>query len=435
MDKIIHMDELKPQDFISFVDAFKDPNLLEISEKIDGQNISFGTDDTDTFFTKTKKSKPVYDIDFYGDIPFMQGIKRFHTGISERMEVYKTYKDAMKCSHVQVFAELLPTAQTNTLRYADGWIGSHGAAVIFDVKVDGKSVTDMLDILSMCFGLRGSGYWQVYPKPIIEIDAFEVRHLNLLKRLYDKYSDILVSRKKIDKELKLKAKSAIQTVMNNIKAQFISELLVGRTSMFGNITPEGLIVRDPTNNLIVKIVDKDGFTGANMEQHKVSQQIKNLHRSVLKQIKEQIFGNADILKNFSKVVEKARDNFFMKSQLDATYTYKGINDVLQVIVDDMIDENRISQSVSKTLDMMDLVLAEYRMKLDAINAKWLATSTDGLGDSVILVTDSAISREFDMHYRIKTDLSTKNWDDVYINILHFVLGDTKIKELKDEFNV
>jgi len=75
------------------------------------------------------------------------------------------------------------------------------------------------------------------------------------------------------------------------------------------------------------------------------------------------------------------------------------------------------------------------MKLDAINAKWLATSTDGLGDSVILVTDSAISREFDMHYRIKTDLSTKNWDDVYINILHFVLGDTKIKELKDEFNV
>jgi len=434
MDKIAHMDELKPQNFIAFVAAFMDPNHpLEISEKVDGQNISFGIDDADIFFTKTKKSKPVYDIDFYGDIPFMQGIKRFHTAISERMDVYKLHKENAKAFNVQVFGELLPTAQTNTLQYADAFVGRHGALIIFDVKYDGVSTTDDLDVLSMAFGLKGSGGWQVYPKNIIEADTFEVRHFKLLERLYKKYSDVLVSRKKVDKELKLKAKAAVQSVMNNIKSQFIKELLSEQISAFGTIPPEGLIVRDFKNNLIVKIVDKDGFTNENSSQHSISQRIKNLNRILRKNIKEQIFGNADILKNISKIIEKANDNFFVKSQIDATYTYKSIDDILQVILDDMFDEGRLFSSGQQ--DAMESLCAEYRRELDIINAEWLKMDTSDLGDSVILVTDSALSNGFDLVYKIRNKIPAVHVAIFHLNMLPFALGEPTMRKLKDEFNV
>lgn len=451
MDKIIHLDEMSTDDFIKFVSGFIDlaNRNVEVSEKIDGQNFSFGIDKDGNFFSKTKKSRPVMDPSLYGEFSFLDGIKKYHTVLNSNIRILQSLKDEVRRLEnkneefdFQIFGEILPSSQTNIVKYDAEKIGN-GAIVLFDIKVDGVSLLQKPYskklFTSIAKKLDNKSGWRVYEKPLVDQNAFKfnVNHLITLESLYRKYFDILKSRKRADSATKEKAKRVIQSLMDNIKGQFIKNMLQNRKSVLGNVSPEGFILRDFSNNLLVKLVDKDSFSKENAEGSRFVKAAMTAVRNTNMEIKNDIFGNADIMKNFAKVIEKAVDWAFVQKQTNPSFKVKSLDDVLKVAYDDMVDEKRIKYTASQSIDKT----IEYLKKLQSV----LATTLEGLATEKATLPPSKyeISEQKIQSY-IKSventiselnSLKGKSGIKVYLTIMAFVFGPAKIGELKAEFNL
>jgi len=448
MDSIVHFDEMNTDDFITFVRSFIDieQRNIEISEKMDGMNFSFGVDENNKFYSKTKSSKPVTDPSVYGDFNFLQGIKDYHRilNANERflVSVKEKIAEYQEINALQVFGELLPSSETNIVKYDKDKIGK-GAIVLFDVKVDGKSILRQRyssQIFKMLVdGLDNSGGWRAYSKPLVDSSQFkfEVNHLITLESLYRKYFDIIKSRKKVDKPTKLKAKKVIQMVMDNIKGQFLKQMVINRKSVLGNIEPEGLILRDFKNNLLVKLVDKDAFTAANQAG---SQYIKPVMMGVKKTndlLRNDVFGNADIMKNFAKVIEKSVDWAFTQRQIDPTFKVQTVDDLLKVAYDDMVKEGRLKYKAPKALKITVGYLKQFR-KIITDNERALEIGKADIPASKYIISKEKMEVYLqtvdDTINQLKT-LSSDNGMKIYLTIIAFTFGANKLRELKAQFNL
>lgn len=451
MDKIIHLDEMSTEDFIRFVKGFVDISNrnVEVSEKIDGQNFSFGIDSNESFFSKTKKSRPVTDPSAYGDFSFLQGIKDYHNVLKSNERVLVSIKDFVKRAEksstpfdFQIFGEILPSSQTNIVKYDSDKIGK-GAIVLFDVKIDGVSILQKnysKKLFSkIAKSLDKKGGWRVYEKPLVDQTQFKfnVNHLITLETLYRNYFDILKSRKKADKETKLKAKRVIQALMDNIKGQFIKNMINNRKSVLGNVSPEGFILRDFSNNLLVKLVDKDSFSKENTEGSRFVKNSMVAVRNANMKIKNDIFGNADILKNFAKVIEKAVDWAFVQRQINPNFKVKSLNDVLKVAYDDMVDEKRIkytsSQAIKKSTDYLKELLSILVKDLDELKKE-----KDSIPQSKYTISYEKIENYIKSTEETIKQLNALKGGDgirVYLTLIAFVFGPHKLDELRHEFNL
>lgn len=451
MDKIIHMDEMSTEDFINFVKNFVDieNRNIEISEKMDGMNFSFGLDKKDSFFSKTKSSKPVKNPSIYGDFSFLQGIKDYHRVLKRNKKILDSVKEQIKNYgeydspfDLQVFGELLPNSQTNIVRYDKDKIGN-GAIVLFDIKVDGKSILQeryaRKVFESLVSQLNDQGGWKVYDKPLVDSKKFQfdINHFITLEELYEKYFDVLKSRKKADRDTKKKAKRVIQSLMDNIKQQFLKAMVQNRKSILGKVAPEGLILRDFSNNLLVKLVDKDSFTAANQAGSQYIKPAQLKMRSVKKDIKDDIFGNADIMKNFAKVIEKSVDWAFTKKQTDPNFKVQSLDQILKVAYDDMMDEGRIKYSAKQAVKKTTDYLKEAK-KLIEEQLKELEKGKDDIPESKYIISKEKMERYVedieDVINKFKT-LPTGEGIKVYLTIIAFVFGPYKIKQLKKEFDL
>lgn len=447
---ITHMDELKTDDFIRFVKNFIDleHRNVEISEKVDGQNFSFGIDENDKFFSKTKTSAPVTDPSVYGEFSFMQGVKDFHNILANQTRTLLRIKQEVanltgKGQFVmQIFGELLPSSETNIVKYDKEKIGN-GAVVLFNVVVDGKSILQerwakqVFDMLVR--GLDNSGGWRVYNKFLVNPNKFkfEVNHLITLEDLYRKYYDILKSRKRADKATKDKAKRVIQMVMDNIKGQFLKQMVMNRKSFLGNIEPEGLILRDFSNNLLVKLVDKDSFTEANQAGSKYIKPVMVAVQATNRKIKDDIFGNADIMKNFAKVIEKSVDWAFTQKQKDPNFKVHSLNDILKVAYDDMVGEGRLKYSAKEAIKKTVSYLKEFH-DIVVQNEKEMEKNKANMPESKYLISKEKMQAYKDTAKSTIAQLNAMNSSDgirIYLTIIAFVFGKAKIRELKQQFNL
>ena len=450
MDKIIHIDEMSTDDFINFVKSFVsiENRDIEISEKIDGMNFSFGLDNNDKFYSKTKSSKPVTDPSVYGDFSFLQGIKDYHNILKSNSRILKTVKDMVggfennESFTLQVFGELLPSSQTNIVKYDKGKIGN-GAIVLFDIKIDGKSILSKQYAKkvfnTLATQLNDKGGWKVYEKPLLNPDkfTFDIYHLITLEELYRKYFDILNSRKRADKPTKEKAKRVIQSLMDSIKRQFMKNMIMNRQSVLGNVEPEGLILRDFSNNLLVKLVDKDAFTQANQAGSQYIKEVQISVRKVNTQIKNDIFGNADIMKNFAKVIEKSVDWAFTQKQSDPNFKVQSLDDVLKVAYNDMVEEKRIKYTAPQALSKTVKYLKGLRKEI-VQSMKDLESGKDDIPESKYIISKEKMESYLDATDKTVSDLQSLPKGDgikVYLTIISFVFGPYKIRELKKQFNL
>jgi hypothetical protein len=451
MDKIIHLDEMSTEDFIKFVKGFIDISNrnVEVSEKIDGQNFSFGIDSTGNFFSKTKKSRPVTDPSAYGEFSFLTGIKDYHSVLNSNTRSLQKIKDFVgKMENkkdgfdLQVFGEILPSSQTNIVKYDSDKIGN-GAIVLFDIKIDGESILQKKyssTLFTMLVkNLDNQGGWRVYEKPVVNQNQFkfEVNHLITLETLYRNYFDILNSRKKADKDTKVKAKRVIQSLMDNIKSQFIRNMLKNRKSVLGNISPEGFILRDFSNNLLVKLVDKDSFSKENTAGSRFVKNSMNAVRDVNMKLKNDIFGNADILKNFAKVIEKGVDWAFVQTQTNPNFKVKSLDDILKVAYDDMVDERRIKYTAPQAIKKSTDYLKQLRSTLTSDLAN-LETEKNTIPKSKYDISYEKINNYIKSTDDTMKQLNSLKGGDgikVYLTLIAFVFGPHKIDELRHEFKL
>lgn len=451
MDKIIHLDELSTEQFIQFVKSFINISgrNVEISEKIDGMNFSFGVDKGGKFFSKTKRSQPVTDPSVYGDFSFLDGIKEYHRILNSNLNLLQTVKDEIQKAgklsdefDLQIFGELLPSSQTNIVKYDAKQIGN-GAIVLFDIKVDGNSILNRpyakKIFTSIAKKLDGRGGWRVYEKPLLNSDtfSFNVNHFITLETLYRKYFDILKSRKRADKKTKDKAKRVIQAIMDNIKVQFLKNMLHNRKSVLGNISPEGLILRDFSNNMLVKLVDKEQFSAENTAGSRYVKAAMTAVRELNSQLKNDIFGNADIMKNFAKVIEKAVDWAFTNKQINPNFKVNSLDDILMVAYNDMVEEKRIKYTSNQAISKTVKYLTELRKKL-VQSHKELKTQKETIPQSKYIISDEKIEAyisSVDETIKELKSLKGKSGIKVYLTIMAFVFGPAKVQQLKTQFKL
>tara|TARA_Y100000310_G_scaffold182983_1_gene183022 strand:- start:1943 stop:3355 length:1413 start_codon:yes stop_codon:yes gene_type:complete len=461
MDKIIHLDELPYNDFITFIKNFENIEStkdLEVSEKIDGQNCSFGFDKDNVLFVKTKKSRPIYDLEFYEEVKFLDGFQKFHCTLLENTDpiskiknliplITKTNKDFV----FQIFGELVPDAHTNTIVYNENKI-KDGTLVIFDFKVDGKSILEFLKkpvIVYMIDVLNKVYNWNFIYKPLISLDGFtlEADIISKYEEFYTESKDFINARKKVEyceagfdvgqsdwlrksRFTKKRIREILTQKQNTIKKIFLENILENKISAIGDSKPEGTIFRDRKNNLLVKLVDKDDFAEANKATHEYSTEIRDLTRNINKEIKNQIFNNADILKNHKKVLEKITDNYVAEKQLDKDFEYKNIDELLLVIYSDMVEENRIIKDHKEIIDDICTITERALCTAEYIKEEWEKLEKDNISNNIINITNNFICEFIKNTNKLLDTALSECKTDVSLSILRYLFGKKKIRELK-----
>ena len=445
MDSIKHLDEIQPEIFLNIIKNIQDPDRnIEASEKIDGQNLSFGIDKNDRFFTKTKRSQPVYDASYYDSVEYLIGFKKFHKLFESKRDFLILLRDNIanklhinNKSDLQIFSELQASAQENTIRYDEDKIGN-GAVILFDVKFNGESLLKT-EFISKIFNdiiveLNDYEGWKVYLKKIFNINnlQFKLKYVDKLEYILNKYKTIITSRKKSDYILKEKVKKLINLLILNIKKQLIDQILGNNKSMLGNnVIPEGIVLRDFKNNWVTKLVDKDNFSESNQKNHQYNSLLQQILKETSRLIKNEIFGGADILKNFEKLKQKLSDELFVQKQKDSNYKFSDLNDILKIALSDMQDEGRLQLSKNDIISKIKNIITKQLEKINSLQHDLDINDNSKLPEKVKHITTSLFSAAIKKYESLISSelMDNDNVENIYLLIIKFLLGENKIQQL------
>jgi hypothetical protein len=384
-EKIVHLDEMSQEDF----DRFAASGSYEISEKIDGQNMSFGVDADGRFFTKTKRSDPVYDPSFYDEIPYLSGFGDFHRAVEDK-KLVELMKESGET--IQVFAELLPYAHSNTIEYSDEAVGENGAAVVFNVESSDEKFEGKIEFFAGQLSVAADGF-KIYGKEIV------------------------------DTSLKLAEGDDPEAV----KAELIKKLNLIHSSLLGADKPEGYVIRNEQTGQIVKLVDKSEFTEQNKKNHKFSNKIQKANRRFKVNVRQQVFENADVLTQFEKAKEKVADEVAVRKQ-KGEGGYNSLKEILGVLVRDMGSEGH----VPNFKEAAEIVTRQY--------VNWnekVVEAENGFKES-----DSELSEISKDVTRHKIDSSKRRIDEIveafaseadWTALVRASLGPTRVRRLRKQF--
>jgi len=351
MKSIIHLDEMKPVDFISFLNEYIIGTNVSISEKVDGQNISFGSFDG-KFFTKSKNSNPVYDSDFYSNNEHMFGFKQVH----DLCHNYITHEDDF-----QLFFELFANSTPNSINY-DLITTFPTLVLLSDVSIDIRTSLNILPVT-------------VIDKQQIEYKIIEFNRLDEYIKLYNNHKSNFRKRNNNIKKIK----SRLINIQNDIKLQFLTTLSPKISYLSTIVSPEGLIIE--TDNYSVKLVDKNKFTEINKENHATSSKLKQLRKKFNREIITEIFYDADILLDKKK-----------RLQIIAEYALINPNkSFLNIIFSDITKEHGTLEFYNSVAYLVAQIQYKYLKLLQQINNEWCNLDKTNISNIIQLSTTNYIT--------------------------------------------
>jgi hypothetical protein len=189
--------------------------------------------------------------------------------------------------------------------------------------------------------------------------------------------------------------------------------------------------------MLVKLVDKEQFSAENTAGSKYVKQAMMDVRVLNTQLKNDIFGNADIMKNFAKVIEKAVDWAFTNKQMNPNFKVNSLDDILMVAYKDMVEEKRIKYTANEAIAKTIKYLTELRGKLVKSHTD-LKSEKETIPQSKYIISDEKIQsyiQSVDNTVKELSSLRGKSGIKVYLTIMAFVFGPSKIQELKSQFNL
>lgn len=322
MESIPHIDNMSIDDIKRI---FTCPDEITITEKIDGENLSFGVSNDGRIYTKTKNGSITFDSMYYNK-DFLQQFKLVHDYLvsSNISDVLKKYKQifASKYRHddisIQIMSELL-AGNSNTIEYNLG----KNLIYIFDIAINGVSI---------------------YNDNSSEVEEFKVdiqRCLTSQNWIVDFAEDC-----NIDKE-----RLFILLNRENDLREFFDVLYAPRTSKFGNVLCEGSVVRNTKTGKYVKIVNKNTFSDWNRENWKNIEASRKIYNEHIKKVQQEVFGSADIIINKrklgQKIVEARQSN----------------DNVLQYLVNDIKKQTLYKNGKIFDLDLYSSILYDCLEKI------------------------------------------------------------------------
>ncbi len=313
---IIHIEDLQVEEFI---DAVRNLNQYNITEKIDGFNLKFSLDE-DGFLTFGKGDKRIYNADDWGNEFRYTGFKSAHKAL-EKMVPTMLEAGFQKDDIVEV--EVLYGKLPNTvpylsesnkiilLRIIDGTVDLNKLrealdGITIDVALsapytdDGRSIQEKEAVHSWTFSKTPHilSPENLNPKKNIKLEQKLQKLQEYLTKesgyLHFSNAEILALKfnkkpEKVDsgtwksikgalKEKKIKVKEKVDSFKLDVKQVLLNELIRNIQSKFGPDIKnggwiEGVVLQHKENRSIVKIVDKDMLTTLNKFNWHVRNQI------------------------------------------------------------------------------------------------------------------------------------------------------------------
>lgn len=243
---MVHLDDLKPQDFMNFLRNYVKKNV-DISEKVDGSaRISFGVDDG-KLWTQSKNGQRKYSSSEYPDEPMFMALKAAHRALeSQEPTIVRAWPQNIDF----MVGEVLHTKIPNSIEYGPDAIIIHGVHPSSDPKADATQLTQVVNN-----NLDG---WRFEYKNSIPHDQFEVDVTKELQR-----AEILFRRLQ-QNPTNRDLKKQFQQTQIDVKGKLLGKLRTSKSAYGpegGDV--EGMVFRDLDTGAMTKLVDKDYFTQLN----------------------------------------------------------------------------------------------------------------------------------------------------------------------------
>lgn len=266
---IAHLEDLRPDEFLRFLEKYKDLPLnggLEVSEKVDGSaRISFGAD-TKGVWTQSKNGPKRYSPNEYSDKPMFASLK---AGASALQSKAPKIKAAWPKGIDFFVAELLYTKIPNSIEYGPNVIMIHGVhPANGKVMPEEQSRKVAEDFTKKVGSLEHDGPWKfeykriVNPKDVM-VDTKE--EYTSIKQIYDVLKKLEPNRlKAVGKAPYKAALEKFKTIQLALKKKLVTQLRKQKSSYGpegGDV--EGLVFRDLESGDLIKLVDKEYFTKLN----------------------------------------------------------------------------------------------------------------------------------------------------------------------------
>ena len=434
MVAIPHIDQMTPKDFCNLFSS----DAWEVSEKYDGSNVSFGLDENNNLYVKSKRGNPITDANEFYELAqslendvfesfgnFLNSLKK-----SDVEKVLIGLQNKIKAP-IQIFGELFGKAHMNVIEYSPELIGK-GAVVLFGaVKSSTKRGEDITtskvgkDIISqIAETINKTSSFKAYTKKPVDLKIRDIVKKQITRVCSAENMAAIASKKRTGDEvaLKVKAVKEFERLKLLVKRNLLSSIKSVSSSL-GAKEIEGTIIRNMETGAIAKLVDLEDFGRRRVEQWAGVDALKEYRKKLYNDLKNNILKNADIFILTDKQMQKLTDAVEMRGS-----KFKSLDEILDVFYGDAASEVEFLESKRMVADLT-ATLKEYKIDIERALLQ--------VSDDVKSKTDTqnAISAE-----KTKIDIFIKGIEkrlldneNPYLSVISFVLSPKFIDELKTKF--
>ena len=413
MPSIPHFDQMTPREHAKLFEG--NTNNLTFSEKFDGSNVSFGIDDYNQIYVKSKKGKPITNPKDYYTMARSYNNDIF-AGFGSLLETLQTtlYKAGVHKSlfagDIQIFGEMFSKKRMNVVDYSYNSNISDKTVVIFGITENGKDIFytrhGRFHIELFINAMKDNKIWKFitirnYTLPISN-EPYVYSDAETLQ--------ILTSRKKQDSNLRAKKTASFYDYLATEKKGWLN--YAKEKGLFGLRDFEGLIIKNTQNGAMAKIVDLEDFGKRRVEQWAGVDLIKKQKKQFFLTILQKALKNADIFVMEDKMYQK----------LDEIVETKGLfnnkNEILTIFYEDA----KIDQYSYISYPELIKLAREYQAELLKV------TADPSLSPTAKAEAINAVYAE--IHQTNNFFVSTSE-SFSYENIIEYILGVATVRELEN----
>jgi cytidyltransferase-like protein len=260
---IEHIDDMKPADFMSFLEKYKDLPLhpkLEVSEKVDGSaRMSFGVEGG-RIWTKSKNGEKRLRHEDYPERPMFRALRHAHAALEmDQDRIAAAWPEGVDFMVAEVLYSRIP----NAIEYGPNAIVVHGVHRGDGSQPDPKESEELVRRVTDAVG--GSLHDRVekwrfeFKRNVDPRDAWVD-----VTAEYDSLRDVWQELKSAGKRPPKEALEKFRTLQLAVKERLV-QMLRGQSSAYGpeGGDVEGLVFRDLETGKLAKLVDRDHFTKLN----------------------------------------------------------------------------------------------------------------------------------------------------------------------------
>jgi len=447
MPSIPHLIKMTPVQAIDFF--LSEDEEWDVTEKVDGYNVSFGLDESGQMFVKSKTQEPQVDTKHFEELAKVYPHNIVFAKLFNYLEdnsfqdwyeqiVRKNNSELKQLNSnftgLQIFGELFSgDEKANVLQYKKEKIG-RGAIYLFFLFLNSPNDKKGINITNTKVGMNilkqfktffdNKDGWKIYIKTVLDVNLNSNNLKNKIKTFLSINKELFLNKKRDADTVKNRALAdeELRSLLSKYSNSLINQVTQVPSSL-GSDKLEGVIVRNIKNGAIAKFVDPE-FARQREELHAGSDFLKNL-KSIFKDKIDIILHSSDsfsALKRVSKVVETEKQ-------------YKTIDEIINVLFQDAFNETPElklayeGKNFDKTFNSIKQAVQQHLEECDKVIDSIDPNNIDAVAKAKMEL-DIEKNRVFDFYRTAKNAYDLKDTGKFYTELAKIFIGPKGINELK-----